>query len=185
MQDAPKAVWSIPYVSVSFFPSLKQNFIAYRSSKVSSRPDCIFEIHQPWESGFCRVYCDSCSSCSFELEIIKIGQSSYKMYSNNNFKCQYKKSQETYWMPHIFYIYIYIYIYIVIPRKTVSLYHNNAVWLDMKDTSSWDRNPPNFTLDMLYNHAAISVTYVSSGIIMHIVLVYLQYCSQIPACSIR
>ena len=37
MQDAPKAVWSIPYVSVAFFPSLKQNFIAYRSSKVSSR----------------------------------------------------------------------------------------------------------------------------------------------------
>ena len=35
MQDAPKAVWSIPYVFVSFFPSLKQNFIAYRSSKVS------------------------------------------------------------------------------------------------------------------------------------------------------
>ena len=34
MQDAPKAVWSIPYVSVAFFPSLKQNFIAYRSSKV-------------------------------------------------------------------------------------------------------------------------------------------------------
>ena len=46
MQDAPKAVWSIPYVFVAAsFPSLKQNFIAYRSSKVSSRPDCIFEIH--------------------------------------------------------------------------------------------------------------------------------------------
>ena len=45
MQDAPKAVWSIPYVSVAFFPSLKQNCIAYRSSKVSSRPDGIFEIH--------------------------------------------------------------------------------------------------------------------------------------------
>ena len=42
MQDAPKAVWSIPYVPVEFFPSLKQNFIAYRSSKVS---DCIFGIH--------------------------------------------------------------------------------------------------------------------------------------------
>ena len=28
------------------FPSLKQNFIAYRSSKVSSRPDYIFEIHK-------------------------------------------------------------------------------------------------------------------------------------------
>ena len=29
-----------------FFQSLKQNFIAYYSPKVSSRPDCIFEIHQ-------------------------------------------------------------------------------------------------------------------------------------------
>ena len=34
MQDGRKADWSIPYVSVAFFPSLKQNFIAYRSSKV-------------------------------------------------------------------------------------------------------------------------------------------------------
>ena len=57
MQDAPKAVWSIPYVSVAaFFPSLKQNFIAYHSSKVSSRSDCIFEIHQLWQLGFGRVY---------------------------------------------------------------------------------------------------------------------------------
>ena len=48
MQNAPKAVWSIPYVSVVFLPSLKQNFIAYRSSKESSLPDCIFEIHQLW-----------------------------------------------------------------------------------------------------------------------------------------
>ena len=45
MQDATKEVWSIPYVSVAFFPSLKQNFIAYHSSKVS---DFIFEIHQLW-----------------------------------------------------------------------------------------------------------------------------------------
>ena len=50
MQDDRKAVWSIPYVSGAFFPSLKQNFIAYRSSKVSSRPDCFFEIHQLWQS---------------------------------------------------------------------------------------------------------------------------------------
>ena len=84
MQDAPKAVWSIPYVSVaSFFPSLKRNFIAYRSSKVSWRPDCIFEIHQLWQSGFSRVYSNCYFSCSFETEIIKIGQSSLKMYSNN------------------------------------------------------------------------------------------------------
>ena len=83
MQDAPKAVWSIPYVSVAFFPSLKQNFIAYHSSKVSSRPDIIFEIHQLWQSGFSRIYSNSCCSCWFEPEIIKIGQSSHKMYSNN------------------------------------------------------------------------------------------------------
>ena len=30
------------------FHSLKHNFIVYRSSNVSSRPDCIFEIHQLW-----------------------------------------------------------------------------------------------------------------------------------------
>ena len=79
MQDAPKAVWSIPYVSVVFFPSLKHNSIAYR---FSSCPDCIFEIYQLWQSGFSRVYSNCYCSCSFELEIIKIGQSSHKMYSN-------------------------------------------------------------------------------------------------------
>ena len=90
-----------------FFPSLKQNFIAYRSS---SRPDCIFEIHQLWQSGFSRVYSNCCCSCSFEREIIKIGPSSHKMYSNNilNFQesttilnaCT-KKSLEAYWMHHV------------------------------------------------------------------------------------
>ena len=82
MQDGRKAVWSILYVSVAFFPSLKQNFIAYRSSKVSSCPDCIFEIHQLWQSGFSRVYSNCCCSCWFEAEIIKIGQSS-QIYHNN------------------------------------------------------------------------------------------------------
>ena len=80
MQDDRKAVWSIPYVSVAFFPSFKQNFIAYRSSKVS---DCIFEIDQLWQSSLSRVYSNCCCSCSFEPEIIKIGQSSHKIYSNN------------------------------------------------------------------------------------------------------
>ena len=65
------------------FPSLKQNFIEYRSSKVSSRPDCIFETHQLWQSGFTRVYSNCCCSWSFETEIVKIGQSFHKMYSNN------------------------------------------------------------------------------------------------------
>ena len=81
--------WSLGHSSrssfhrMAFFPSLKQNFISYRSSKVSSHPDCIFEIHQLWQWGFSRVYSNSCSSCWFEPEIVKIGQSSHKMYSNN------------------------------------------------------------------------------------------------------
>ena len=59
------------------FSSLKQNFIAYRSS---SRPDCIFEIYQQWQSGFRRVYSNSCCSCLFETESIKICQPSHRMY---------------------------------------------------------------------------------------------------------
>ena len=110
MQDSPSAVWSIPYVgSVAFFPSLLQNFIAYRSSKVSSRPDCIFEIHQLWQWGFNRVYSNWCCSCWFEPEIIKIGMSSHKMYSNNilNFHVSTtildtcRKCLETYWIQHL------------------------------------------------------------------------------------
>ena len=77
----------------------------------SSRPNCIFEIHQLWQSAFSRMYSDSCCICLFEPEIIKIGQSSHKMYSKNilnisrvydNFKCLYKKSLETYRMPRIY-----------------------------------------------------------------------------------
>ena len=106
---------SIPYVSVAFFPSLKQNFIAYRSSKES---DCIFEIPRLWQSGFCGMYSNCCCSCSFEAEIIKIGQSSHNMYDNSilnysraydNFKCPYEKSLESYWnvfRNHISIIYI-------------------------------------------------------------------------------
>ena len=110
MQDGRKAIWSIPYISVAFFPSLKQNFIAYHSSKVSSSPDCIFEIDQLGQSGFSRGYSNSCCSCSFEPEIIKVGQSSHKMYSNKILKFQEsmtilnactKKSLDTYWMHHI------------------------------------------------------------------------------------
>ena len=95
----------------AFFPSWKQNFIAYRSSNESSRPDCIFEIHQ----------LNSCCSCSFEPEIIKIGQSSHQMYNNNILNFQVSttilnactKRTGTYSMHHV-YIYIYIYINIYI-----------------------------------------------------------------------
>ena len=62
------------------FSKFKIEFTAYRSSKVS---DCIFEIHQLWQSGFSRVYSNCCCSCSFKPEIIKIGQSSHKMHSNS------------------------------------------------------------------------------------------------------
>ena len=71
-----------------FFLSLKQNIFAYRSSKVSSRADCIFELHQLWQSGLSRLYSNCCSSCSFEPDIIRIGQSSHNMYSNNILNCQ-------------------------------------------------------------------------------------------------
>ena len=118
MQDDLKVVGSIPFISVAFFPSLKQNFMASRSSKVSSRPDCIFEIYQLWQSGFSRVYSNCCCSCSFEPEILKIGQSSHKMcnYKILNFQdsmtilnaCT-KKSGDLLNAPHT-YIYIYIYI---------------------------------------------------------------------------
>ena len=35
------------------------------------------------ESGFSRVYSNCCYSCSFDLQIIRISQSSRKMYTNN------------------------------------------------------------------------------------------------------
>ena len=88
------------------FPSLKQNFTAYCSSNVSSYPECIFKIHQQWQSGFSRVYSNCYCSCSFEPEIKQISQSSHKMYSSYilNFQesttilnAHTKKSLETYW----------------------------------------------------------------------------------------
>ena len=129
MQDGWKAVWSIPYVSVTFFPSLKPNFIAYHSTKVSSHPDCIFEIHQLWQSGFSRVYSNCCCSCWFEPEIIKIGQSSHKIYSNNIVNFQesttilnpVQKNLETYWIHHV-----YIYTYKVLKKFPNTLI---SVWV--------------------------------------------------------
>ena len=100
------------------FPSLKQNFIAYHSSKVS---DCIFEIHQLWQSGLSRVYSNCCCSCWFEPEIIKIGQSSHKMYSNNIVNFQESTTilnacTKEAWKPieGTTYIYIYMHMYICI-----------------------------------------------------------------------
>ena len=51
------------------------------------------------------------------------------------------------------FVFIYIYIYIVIHKHSVSLYHNSSLWLDTQDARSWDRNPPNFTLDLVSNRS--------------------------------
>ena len=127
LQDGRKAVWSIPYVSVaSFFPSLKQNFIAYRSSKVSSRPDCIFEIHHLCQSGFSRVYSNCCCSCSFEPKIIKIVLSSHKISSNNilNFQDSTTILNVCIKSVEMHHVYIYIYIVCVCVRARTSAYIN-------------------------------------------------------------
>ena len=66
---------------VIFF-KVKTEF-AYRSSKVSSRRDCIFEIHHLWQSGFSRVYSNCCCSCLLEPGVIKMVLSSQNTYSNS------------------------------------------------------------------------------------------------------
>ena len=93
--------------------------------------DCIFEIHQLRQSGFSRVYSNSCCSCFFEPGIIKIGQSSHEIYSNNilnfqesmiNLNARTKKVWKlivctsciyiyNIFINIMYYIYIYIYIY--------------------------------------------------------------------------
>ena len=104
--DSCKRVEKLSEAFHTYFPSLKQNFMAYRSSEAFSRPDCIFEIHQLWQSGFSRVYFNWCCSCLFWPEIIKISQSYHNMYTNEilNFQestiilnaCT-KNSLEIYW----------------------------------------------------------------------------------------
>ena len=73
---------SIRFCGIIFF-KFKTILLHIVLPQMSSRPDCIFELHQLWQSGFSRVYSNYCCSCSFEPGIIKIGQSSYKMYSND------------------------------------------------------------------------------------------------------
>ena len=65
---------------MAFFPSLKQNFIAYRSSKVQ-----IAFLKFTCCDNQALVGCILIPAVAVHLnhEIIKIGQSSYKMYSNN------------------------------------------------------------------------------------------------------
>ena len=83
-------------------------------SKFKTEIYCIsFFLTSRLQSGFSRVYSNCCCSCSFEPEIIKIGQSSHKMYSNNIMYLQEsmtilnactKKSGNLLKAPHIFLI---------------------------------------------------------------------------------
>ena len=65
------------------------------------------------------------------------------------------------------YIYIYIYVYIGIHRQTVLLYHNSSGWLDTLYAWSWDRNPPNFSLDLVSDRSANKRTTSAKGIIRY------------------
>ena len=105
---------SIHFCGIFF--KFKTQFYAYCSSKVL---DCIFEIHQLWQSSFSRMYSYCCCCCSFEPEIIRISQSSHKICSNNvvNFQASMiilnahtKKVWNLIVCPSYIYIYIYIYI---------------------------------------------------------------------------
>ena len=76
-----------------------------------------FEIHQLLQSGFSRVYSNSCCSCLFKAEIINVGQSSHKMYSNNILNFQESMTflnacTQRDWKLIEITTYIYIYIHI-------------------------------------------------------------------------
>ena len=106
IQDGRKAVWSIPYVSVVFFFQFWNRILLHI---VLPHIQIAF-LKFPSCDNQARVYTSCFCSCWFEPEIIKIGQSSYMMYSNNTLNIQEStiilnactKSLETYWMHHVF-----------------------------------------------------------------------------------
>ena len=69
------------------------------------------------------MYSNCCCSCSFEPEIIKIGQSSHKMYSNNIVNFQESTTilnacTNEVWKLIEYTTYIFIYIYIFDMNKS-------------------------------------------------------------------
>ena len=89
-------------------------------------------------TSFSSLYSNCCCSCSFEPEIINIGQSYYKMYSNNILNFQeattilnsFTKILETYWMHCVIRIYHFI----------IRSPEDSSIW-DRKDL----RNVPRLT----------------------------------------
>ena len=68
---------------------------------------------------------------------------------------------------YVWFAYIYICMiwdtffiqFLFIHRQAVSLYHNSSLWLDTWDASSWDWDLPNYMLDLVSYHPAISRTW--------------------------
>ena len=86
------------------------------------------------------MYSNCCCSCTFEPEIIKLGQSSYKMYSNNILNFQESKTilndhTKKVWKLIVCSSWVYIYIYIEREREKgsytplcVGRYMHETVW---------------------------------------------------------
>ena len=135
----PLKNWCLIYVRWSKSSLKRSIHFCGIFSKFKTEFYCIFKIDQLWQSGFSRVYSNCCCSCSFEAEIIKIGQSSHKMYSNNieNFQesttilnAHTKKSGNLLKAPHT-HTHIYIYIYIsgmTLPTNVLDMTLNCIWW---------------------------------------------------------
>ena len=81
MQDGRKAVWSIPYVSVAFFLSLK-NFLLHIILLKCPHVQIAFLKFTSCDND-ALVGCIPIPTVAVYLNLIKISQSSHKMYSNN------------------------------------------------------------------------------------------------------
>ena len=144
-----------------FFPSLKHNLMHIVLPHVQT-------AFLKFTSCDNQALVDSCCSCSFKHEIIKIGQSSYNIYSNKILKfkeattilnaCTKKKSLETYWIHHVMIIIIMrwwwwwwwlIIVVLIISLSVVSLPvkptpADMSIWDPVQDLSlhaSWKQLP--------------------------------------------
>ena len=76
--------------------------------------------------------------------------------------------------------------YIVIHKQTVLLYHNSSVGLDTQDTSSWDQNPPNFTLDLVSYCTSIREFCISFRLYTHTyiyIYIHIYMCVCVCVCE--
>ena len=77
----------------------------------------------------------------------------------------YHNKTDCLWMTIYIYSHLWMTIYIYGHPQIVCFVVSQLFGVqDTQDASSWDRNPSNFTLDLVSNWSTISATYVSSGI---------------------